>query len=66
MSTTVSAKHSYSALVPTAKGIVFCVLVKGDPTDMQIPASCPCQCGMPFPEDLRGSFMAPLFFALLI
>jgi hypothetical protein len=27
---------------------------------MQIPASCPCQCGMPFPEDPRGSFMAPL------
>ena len=60
MSTTVSAKHSYSALVRTAKGICFCVLVKGDPTVMQIPASCPCQCGMPFPEDPRGSFMAPL------
>ena len=60
MSTTASDMPSYASQVPNAKGVIFCVLAKGTKMDMQMPASCSCRCGMPFPEDPRGSFMAPL------
>ncbi len=60
MSMPVSVKRTYAARFCSAAHIVFCVLVEGVPTDMQIPASCSCSCGKPFPKDSRGSFMAPL------